>query len=118
MNSGVQVEAQKHDDVVSPWRPSFSSDDRSSLQDVWKLLDEESPALTPREAHEIRGHHVSSSSTESLKVKGQASHVQVKPEPVKSSLSAKAAGKWKPTTQGKAKIRNYNIRDEDIREGL
>ena len=120
-NSGVQVQA--HDDIISPWQPSFSSDDRSSLQEVWKLLDEESPGqssremATPGEKHEVRGRHASSSTTDSFTVKGQPTHVLSKPETTKPALSAKAAGKWRPA-QAKAKIRNYNIRDEDVREGL
>ena len=119
-NSGVKAKAR--DNINSPWQPSFSSDDRSSLQEVWKLLDEESPGQSPRdmqtrrETHEIRGRQASSS-TDSFSVKGQPSHVQTKPEITKPVLSSKAAGKWKPA-QAKAKIRNYNIRDEDVREGL
>ena len=107
-----------HDDI-SPWQPSFSSDDRSSLQEVWKLLEEDSLGSTPHETREVReGHARNRSSTpDSLTVKGQPSHVQVKPETTKPALSAKAAGKWKPA-QAKAKIRNYNMRDEDVREGL
>jgi hypothetical protein len=116
-NSGLQVQA--HDDVTSQWRPSFSSDDRSSLQEVWKLLDEDSPGFTPRETREVRGRQMRerTSTPDSFTVKGQPSHVQVKPETTKPALSAKAAGKWKPA-QAKAKIRNYNVRDEDVREGL
>ncbi|XP_028416257.1 coiled-coil domain-containing protein 57-like [Dendronephthya gigantea] len=120
-NAGLPETSTGRDDIVSPWQPSFSSDDRASLQDVWKLLDEDSPGFTPRGN---RGGEVSksqlresSSTTDSFTVKGQPSHVHLKPECSKAALSAKAAGKWTPS-QVKAKIRNYNIRDEDVREGL
>lgn len=105
----------KDDDVTSPWQPSFSSDDRLSLQEVWKLLDEESPAgLTPRV---IRDKHARESSSDGFTVKGHQSEVLVKPEISRPVLSAKAAGKHK-LSKPKARIRNYNIQDEDIREGL
>ena len=118
--TGLQVSAKIPDDVISPWQPSFSSDDRSSLQEVWKLLDEDSPGFSSREIHEVRRGHARerSSTPDSLTVKGEPSQVQVKPESTKPALSAKAAGKWKPAPPPKAKIRNYNMRDEDVREGL
>ncbi|XP_028415547.1 uncharacterized protein LOC114538619 [Dendronephthya gigantea] len=46
--AGLPESSTVRDDLVSPWQPSFSSDDRASLQDVWKLLDEDSPGLTHR----------------------------------------------------------------------
>ena len=121
-NAGLPEKSNGHDNMVSQWQSSFSSGDRSSLQDVWKLLDEDSPGVTPRgnDGNKVDKSQVpeeSFSTTESFTVKGQPSHVQPKPESSKPALSVKAAGKRKPS-QVKAKIRNYNIRDEDVREGL
>ena len=70
-NSGVQA----RDEIISPWQPSFSSDDRASLQEVWKLLDEDSPGVTPRGARvdevSARVARDSSSTAGSFTVKGK-----------------------------------------------
>ncbi|XP_028416406.1 coiled-coil domain-containing protein 57-like [Dendronephthya gigantea] len=107
--AGLPESSTVRDDIVSLWKPSFSSDDRASLQDVWKLLDEDSPGLTHR-GDEVSKSQLreSFSTTDSFTVKGQPSHVHLKPECSKAALSVKAAGKWTPS-QVKAKIRNYNI---------
>ena len=118
-NAGLPEKSNGHDEIVSPWQPSFLSDDRSSLQGVWKLLDN-SPGVTPRGNH---GNEVSkfqaresSSTADSFTVKIQPSHMQSKPERFKPVLSIIATGKWKPSqVNGK---KNYNVRDEDVREGL
>lgn len=107
--------------AASPWRPSFSSDDRSSLQEVWKLLDEESPGLTPRGIRVDEEVSIplkssrragSSSTSGSFTIKGQPRNFQPKPSTDRRMLSVKAAGRWKPSQQ-KAKVRNYNIKDEE-----
>lgn len=118
-NSRVQVQVKAHEDGIPQWQPSFSSDGRSSLHDVWKLLEDESPEFTPRELHEADSLRPpeKSSTPESFTIKGKPSHVQPKPEITKPVLSAKAAGKW-TQAQTKVKIRNYNVRDEDVRHGL
>lgn len=120
---GNRGSSSSHDEkLVSPWQPSFSSNDRSSLQEVWKLLDEDSPAITPRvfrEDEEVSGPLKSSrpagssSTSESFTVKGRPTGMQPKPAADKRMLSTKAAGKWKPSQQ-KAHVRNYNIKDNDI----
>ena len=50
-NAGLPEKSNGHDDMVSSWQTSFSSDNRSSLQDVWKLLDEDSTGVSPRGNH-------------------------------------------------------------------
>ena len=103
-------------DHVSPWQPSFSSAEHSSLKEVWKLLDDGTPVVTPREddvvplVSEPFASNLSSSG--GFRVKGRHSNIQTKPGAQKQALSKKAAGKWKPVVQPKAKIRNYNIKDQ------
>ncbi|XP_028416416.1 uncharacterized protein LOC114540433 [Dendronephthya gigantea] len=106
-NAGLPETSTGRDDIVSLWQPSFSSHDRASLQVVWKLLDEDSPGFTPRGngGDEVGKSQLreSSSTTDSFTVKGQPSHVHLKPESSKAAQSVKAAGKWTPS-QVKAKI--------------
>ena len=103
-----------------------SSEGQASLQEIWKLLDEEEsfrsstpgalfPGPSPQDSvprSQFLDHMPSESTTISSEfaVKGRQAVTELKPSAKRPGLSWKAAGKAKLTPQ-KPKIRNYNVRD-------
>ncbi|XP_048584581.1 coiled-coil domain-containing protein 57 isoform X2 [Nematostella vectensis] len=110
-----------------------SSEGHASLQEIWKLLDEEESfrSLSPVKqrphrtqsldhvpVREESGHHglpdLGESGSDGFTLKRKKAEIDEKGAPQKPYLSRKALGKVKPAArQGSAmKIRNYNVRDD------
>ena len=94
-----------------------SSEGQSTLQEVWKLLDEESPLVTPRtdlqntpEKLEWHDAPYPKDDEDDFVVQGKVTEISQKKRFQRKPLSQKAAGKFK-TAQKKPVIRNYNIKD-------
>lgn len=102
-----------------------SSDGQASLQEIWRLLDEEESFRSSTPGTFFPGpsqDNVSRSqfpdnipseltvSSSDFAVKGRQAVTELKPHAKRPALSRKAAGKAKLTPQ-KPKIRNYNERD-------
>ena len=104
-----------------------SSEGQASLQEIWKMLDEEEnfQSPTPRKTRSSspRRSTVSrdfepdyiptrdSPERDAFALKGIRTDVQTRPAKQKPGLSRKAAGKTKLTPK-KLKVRNYNIKDD------
>lgn len=96
-----------------------SSEGQASLQEIWKLLDEEESfrSLSPIKEHfrpqsptEIPVREESEESS-GFTVKGKKTLIDVKSNKQKPEMSKRALGKMKVTPK-KTLIRNYNIRDD------
>lgn len=104
-----------------------SSEGQASLQEIWKMLDEEESfqSPTPRKARssspwrstvsrDLEPDYIptrDSPERDVFALKGRRSEVQTRPAKQSPGLSKKAAGKAKLTPK-KLKVRNYNIRDD------
>ena len=104
-----------------------SSEGQASLQEIWKMLDEEESfrSPTPRKARSSSPHRSAvsrdlepdyiptrdSPERDAFALKGRRTEVQTRPAKQKPGLSKKAAGKAKLTPK-KLQVRNYNIRDD------
>lgn len=97
-----------------------SSEGQGSIQEVWKLLEEEesfrtlSPIreqiLRPQSSADIPVREESEESS-GFTVKGKRTQIDTRVNKPKLGLSKRAMGKMKPAPR-KATIRNYNVRDE------
>lgn len=110
-------------------QPPFtsSSEGQASLQEIWKMLDEEESfrSPTPRKARpsspqrptvsrDLEPDYIptrDSPERDVFALKGRRTEVQTRPSKQKPGLSKKAAGKAKLSPK-KLKVRNYNIRDD------
>lgn len=96
-----------------------SSEGHSSLQEVWKILDDEesfrssTPGSLPVRVLPARptSNQVSTESASDFALKGRQTATELKPRLKRAELSRKAAGKAKFVSQ-KPRVRNYNIRDD------
>ncbi len=104
-----------------------SSEGQASLQEIWKMLDEEESfrSPTPRRAHssspqrpvvsrDLEPDQIptrDSPERDVFALKGRRTEVQTRPSKPRPDLSKKAAGKAKLTPK-KLKVRNYNVRDD------
>ncbi|KAL9957035.1 hypothetical protein ACROYT_G038619 [Oculina patagonica] len=104
-----------------------SSEGQASLQEIWKMLDEEESfrSPTPRKARpsspqrptisrDLEPDHIptrDSPERDVFALKGRRTEVQTRPSKPRPDLSKKVAGKAKLTPK-KLKVRNYNVRDE------
>ena len=104
-----------------------SSEGQASLQELWKMLDEEESfqSPTPRKgwssslqrspvSRDLKPDYIptrDSPEHDLFALKGKRTEVQTRPAKQKPGLSKKAAGKAKLTPK-KLKVRNYNIRDD------
>lgn len=104
-----------------------SSEGQASLQEIWKMLDEEESfrSPTPGKARPSSPQHLKASrdldpdhipardspERDVFALKGRRTDVQSRPSKQRPELSKKAAGKAKLTPK-KLKVRNYNIRDD------
>ena len=104
-----------------------SSEGQASLQELWKMLDEEESfqSPTPRKTWSSSPQRTTfsrdlgpdyiptrdSPERDVFALKGRRTEVQTRPAKQKPGLSKKAAGKVKLTPK-KLKVRNYNIRDD------
>lgn len=104
-----------------------SSEGQASLQEIWKILDEEESfqSPTPRKARSSSPQRSTfsrnlgpdyiptrdSPERDVYALKGRRTEVQTRPAKQKPGLSRKAAGKAKLTPK-KLQVRNYNIRDD------
>lgn len=104
-----------------------SSEGQASLQEIWKMLDEEESfqSPTPRKARPSSTQRLKatrdqdpdhlpardSSEHDSFALKGRRTEVQSRPSKQRPELSKKAAGKVRLAPK-KMTVRNYNIRDD------
>lgn len=104
-----------------------SSEGQASLQEIWKMLDEEESfqSPTPRKprssppqrstvSRDLEPDYIptrDSPERGAFALKGRRTDVQTRPAKQKPGLSRKAAGKAKLTPK-KLKVRNYNIKDD------
>ena len=104
-----------------------SSEGQASLQEIWKMLDEEESfqSPTPRKprssspqrstiSRDLEPDYIptrDSPERGAFALKGRRTDVQTRPAKQKSELSRKVAGKAKLTPK-KLKVRNYNIKDD------
>ena len=104
-----------------------SSEGQASLQEIWKILDEEESfqSPTPSKARSSSPQRSTflrnlgpdyiptrdSPERDVFALKGRRTEVQTRPAKQKPGLSKKAAGKAKLTPK-KLEVRNYNIRDD------
>lgn len=104
-----------------------SSEGQASLQEIWKILDEEESfqSPTPSKARSSSPQRSTflrnlgpdyiptrdSPERDVFALKGRRTEVQTRPAKQKPGLSKKAAGKAKLTPK-KLQVRNYNIRDD------
>ena len=104
-----------------------SSEGQASLQEIWKMLDEEESfqSPTPRKtqlsspqrstvSRDLEPDYIptrDSPDRDVFALKGRRTEVQTRPAKQKPGLSKKAAGKAKLTPK-KLKVRNYNVRDD------
>ena len=104
-----------------------SSEGQASLQEIWKMLDEEESfrSPTPRRVRPSSPQRLKatrdqdpdhiperdSPERDSFALKGRRTEVQSRPSKQRPELSKKAAGKGR-LAQKKIKVRNYNIRDD------
>ena len=120
------VPTQQHSSPVSD-QPLFtsSSEGQTSLQEIWKLLDNEesfrSPTpgkdrpITPRKPQSpgsIAPDHISASGG-GFTLKGQRTGVESRPGLQRPVLSKKAAGKARSKVAPKrGRVRNYNVKSD------
>lgn len=104
-----------------------SSEGQASLQEIWKMLDEEESfrSPTPRRVRPSSPQRLKatrdqdpdhiperdSPERDSFALKGRRTEVQSRPSKQRPELSKKAAGKGR-LAQKKIKVRNYNVRDD------
>ena len=104
-----------------------SSEGQASLQEIWKMLDEEESFQGPTSrkartsspqrftvSRDVEPDYIptrDSPERGAFALKGKRTDVQTRPAKQRSGLSRKAAGKAKLTPK-KLKVRNYNIRDD------
>ena len=128
-NHVIQPPANQLTSSPSYDQPLFtsSSEGQASLQEIWKMLDEEESfrSPTPRKARpsspqrpdasrDLEPDYIptrDSPERDVFALKGRRTEVQTRPAKQKPGLSKKAAGKAKLTPK-KLKVRNYNIRDD------